>query len=101
MSVRILHAADLHLDSAFDGLSPEKAALRRAEFRRLPSILADEAVRLRADLLFLAGDIFDSGRVFPETAAALRSALSRLPIAVFIAPGSHGYDLMGPPWAEP
>ena len=100
MSVRILHAADLHLDAAFEGLSPEKAALRRAEFRRLPSILADEALRLRADLLFLAGDIFDSGRVFPETAEALRSALSRLTIPVFIAPGNHDYYSMRSPWAE-
>ena len=26
--IRILHAADLHLDSPFEGLSEEKAALR-------------------------------------------------------------------------
>ena len=29
--IRILHAADLHLDSPFEGLPEEKAALRRAE----------------------------------------------------------------------
>ena len=29
--IRILHAADLHLDSPFDALSEEKAALRRRE----------------------------------------------------------------------
>ena len=29
--IRILHAADLHLDSPFEGLPEEKAALRRNE----------------------------------------------------------------------
>ena len=29
--VKLLHAADLHLDSAFSALPPEKAAQRRAE----------------------------------------------------------------------
>ena len=100
MSVRILHAADLHLDAAFEGLSPEKAALRRSEFRRLPSILADEALRLRADLLFLAGDVFDSSRVYPETAEALSAALGRLAIPVFISPGNHDFYSMRSPWAE-
>ena len=33
--IRILHAADLHLDSPFDALSEEKAALRRREQREL------------------------------------------------------------------
>ena len=31
--VKLLHAADLHLDSAFSALPPEKAAQRRAEQR--------------------------------------------------------------------
>ena len=33
--IRILHAADLHLDSPFEGLPEEKAALRRAEQREM------------------------------------------------------------------
>ena len=31
--VKLLHAADLHLDSAFSALPPEKAVQRRAEQR--------------------------------------------------------------------
>ena len=30
-TLRILHAADLHLDSPFDGLTAAKAAVRRSE----------------------------------------------------------------------
>ena len=33
--IRILHAADLHLDSPFESLPEEKAALRRSEQRAL------------------------------------------------------------------
>ena len=35
--IRILHAADLHLDSPFQALGREKAALRRSEQRGLLS----------------------------------------------------------------
>ena len=99
MSVRILHAADLHLDAEFEGLSPEKAALRRRELRQLPGKIADEALRRDADLLFLAGDVFDSERVYPETLEALRTALSRLEIPVFISPGNHDYCSLRSPWS--
>ena len=34
-TLKILHAADLHLDSAFEGLSSGKASIRRAEQREL------------------------------------------------------------------
>ena len=43
--IRILHAADLHLDSPFNALSEEKAALRRREQRELLRSLA----RIRAE----------------------------------------------------
>ena len=38
--LRILHSADLHLDSPFEGLSAGKAAIRRGEQRELLSALA-------------------------------------------------------------
>ena len=98
MSIRILHAADLHLDAAFEGLPPEKAVLRRAEFRRLPGQIAAEAKNRGAEVLFLAGDVFDSDRVYPETLEALAAALSSLTIPVFIAPGNHDFYSLRSPW---
>ena len=41
--IRFLHAADLHLDSPFSGLSPERAAQRRKEQRTVPMQLAELA----------------------------------------------------------
>lgn len=100
MSVRILHAADLHLDAAFESLSPEKAALRRRELRLLPGKIADEARHRDADLLFLAGDVFDSERVYPETMEDFCTALSRLAIPVFISPGNHDCYSLHSPWVR-
>ena len=53
--IKILHAADLHLDSPFSGLSPEQAALRRKEQRQLPARLAELARIYGCDLFLLAG----------------------------------------------
>ncbi len=100
MSIRIIHAADLHLDPPFEGLPPEKAAQRRAELRRLPAQLAGAARRRQADLLLLAGDIFDGTRVYPETGEAFADALADLGIPVFIAPGNHDFYSLRSPWAR-
>ena len=56
-SIRIIHAADFHLDSPFQGLSAAKAALRREEQRELLSALAGLAVEESADLMLLSGDL--------------------------------------------
>ena len=39
--VRLIHAADFHLDSPFAGLDPEQAIRRRAEQRELLGRLAE------------------------------------------------------------
>lgn len=87
--LKIIHGADVHLDSPFAGLSPERAAQRRGEQRELLDRLAGLAREKQADLVLLAGDLLDSERVFRETAQALRSALGAVPCPVFIAPGNH------------
>ena len=89
--IRILHAADLHLDSPFESLNAEKAALRRREQRQLLMDIAALAREREADLLLLAGDVLDGAAVYRETADALREALKAVPCPVFIAPGNHDY----------
>ena len=98
--IRILHAADLHLDSPFQGLGREKAAQRRAEQRGLLGRIADVARREQADLLLLAGDLFDADDPYSETARLLEQTLPALGIPVFLAPGNH--DWYGPrsPWTK-
>lgn len=92
--VKIIHAADLHLDSPFAGLTPEKARQRRVECRDGLYRLSELARRERAQLVLMSGDLFDGGRVYPETLECLRAALREMGCPVFIAPGNH--DPYGP-----
>lgn len=87
--IRILHAADLHLDSPFSALSPEQAAQRRGEQRLLLRELFEAANQNSCDLVLLAGDLFDSDNVCPDTMEALRRAMAGCMAKIFIAPGNH------------
>ena len=92
--IKLIHGADLHLDSPFSGLTPEQAAARRQEQRELLDRLAGLAREQGADLVLLSGDLLDSSRTYRETAQALARSLGSLPCPVFLAPGNH--DFYGP-----
>ena len=97
--LNIIHAADLHLDSPFSGLSPERAAQRREEQRALLDRLAELANEEQADLVLLAGDLLDGSRVYRETVEALARTLSRIRAQVFISPGNHDFYSPSSPYA--
>lgn len=97
--MRIIHAADFHLDSPFDGLSPEQAVARRAEQRQILERLGDLARSSQADLILLPGDLLDSDHVYQETVEALSRTLGQLGVPVFIAPGNHDYYTNRSPYA--
>jgi len=96
--LKIIHAADLHLDSPFSGLSPELAAQRRGEQRLLLNDLTDLVKREEAHLVLLAGDLLDGSFVYRETVQALAHALGEMPCPVFIAPGNHDPNTPTSPW---
>lgn len=89
MALKILHAADFHLDSPFQRLDMEQAMQRRRELRELPGRLARAARAEGVDLVLLPGDLFDGERVYPESIQALTQALGSLEVPVVIAPGNH------------
>lgn len=95
--VKILHAADLHLDSAFVGLSQEAARARRAGQRALLETIVEKANELQADLLLLAGDILDGKNAYYETAATLSATLAKCTAQVFLVAGNHDpFDAASP-----
>lgn len=96
--MKILHAADFHLDSPFHRLDEARSLLRRGELRRLPARLAQLALSERVDLVLLPGDLFDGDRVYPETVEALTEALASIPAPVFISPGNHDHCRPGSPY---
>ena len=86
---KIIHSGDIHLDSGFSSLSKEEARIRRANSRALFSQLINIAKDENADVIILAGDIFDSYPIHPETEELFISELRRANIPIFITPGNH------------
>ena len=87
--MRLLHAADLHLDSPFRGLTAEKALQRRRESRAVLDAMAALAKDRAVDAVLLSGDLFDGGAVYRETLEHLSRTLGAMACPVFIAPGNH------------
>ncbi len=89
--MRLLHAADVHLDASYAGfgrLGKERADEVVAAFSRLP----ERAAEARADAVLIAGDLFDGPNTRPSTLAAVRDTLRRfidLCVPVFLVPGNH------------
>ena len=100
MSLRILHAADLHLDSPFEALGARQAARRREEQRALLLKLPELAARHGARLILLSGDLLDSDSAYPETARALSEVFEGCAARVFLAPGNHDYYSKNSPYAR-
>ena len=92
--LRILHAADLHLDSPFSGLTPQRAAQRREEQRQLLDGLVRLVEEEGVQLVLLPGDLLDGDRFYPETARALTRCLGAMGCPVLLSPGNH--DCYGP-----
>lgn len=100
MSIRFLHAADLHLDSPFEGLRAAQAAVRRSEQRALLQRMAELVQGEGLQLALLPGDLFDSALSFAETGEALSGCLRDMGVPVFIAPGNHDWYSAHSPYAR-
>lgn len=98
--LKILHTADLHMDSAFQGLGAGKAVVRRSEQRQLLSRLASLAREEQVDLVLLCGDLLDSDSSYFETGEQLITSLGSMGVPVFIAPGNHDFYSLRSPYAR-
>ena len=98
--IKILHAADLHLDSPFEGLPDAKAAQRRAEQRQLLMRIAQTANSEHVKLALFSGDLLDTGSAYMETGESLIGALGSIDAPVFIAPGNHDWYSPRSPYAR-
>lgn len=86
--MKLLHGADLHLDSPMTATPELQGALLS-----VPEKLAQLVRREGCDAVLLAGDLFD-GKPSRKSVDALRQALLKMAVPVFISPGNH--DFLGP-----
>jgi exonuclease SbcD len=82
--LRLLHTADVHLDSDSYG-----GAGHREHERGVLQRIVDRALDDAVDLMLIAGDLFDHARASDETVAFVRAELARLRQPVVILPSNH------------
>lgn len=104
MAAKLIHTADLLLDTCYAplALSPALARQRRARLREVLQRIVEHAREVKADAILVAGGLFDSAWVTRETVAHARDLFAGVsPLPVFIAPGAS--DPLGPasPYAQP
>lgn len=86
---KIVHFADMHFDTPFTArFSKEEAALARLGLRQVFSKIADMAKE--ADVLLIAGDLFDGANVSEDTLRFINRKFSELgDKRIFIVAGNH------------
>jgi len=99
MGLKILHSADWHLDSPFQGFTEQQRQFLKEAQRKIPGKVADLCRREDCDMMLLAGDLFD-GEASRETLELLKRELANCGVPVLIAPGNHDFCAEGSPWRE-
>lgn len=88
--IRILHCADIHLDSPFSAQTPNDAAERRRQLRQTFADMAEFAREKEVDLFLICGDLFDREYVTRDTADFVCRVFESAPKVRFvIIPGNH------------
>lgn len=95
--ISFIHAADLHLDTPFQGLThiPDTvfSDIRESTFRAFHR-LVDVAIQKQVDFVLLVGDLFDNERQSLKAQYQLRQGFDRLRehrIHVYMSYGNHDY----------
>jgi exonuclease SbcD len=95
--MKIVHFADLHLDSQFAWLGASGDVARRRREALRDALLSITALTrdIEADALFCGGDLYEQDFFTRDTGEFLKQTFAQLdPVPVYIAPGNH--DWYGP-----
>src|SRR5690625_446737 len=95
--ISFIHAADLHLDSPFKGLTrlPDVVfeTIRQSTFHAFDRLI-QTAINKNVDFVLLVGDLFDNERQGSKAQVHLRKSFERLEqygINVYLSYGNHDY----------
>lgn len=89
--MKIIHCADIHLDSSLSAhLDERRAKMRREEILNTFLKMIDYAAAHEVQAILIAGDLFDVRRVQAGVRAAVESAIRRHPdIGFYLLRGNH------------
>jgi hypothetical protein len=89
--MRVLHFANLHLEHSFaaEGLPPAVGQQLRGDLRGVLEALLALAAAESADLVTIAGGLYEQASATAGTADFLRSAFERCPVPVLMVPGPN------------
>lgn len=88
--MKLIHCADLHLDSRLANLPEEQAKVRRTELLGTFLRLTDYAEREKAAAVLISGDLFDTAVVSRQAKNTFLDAVRRHPgILFFYLRGNH------------
>lgn len=89
--MKIIHCADIHLDSSLSAhLDERRAKMRREEILNTFLKMIDYAAAHEVQAILIAGDLFDARRVQAGVRAAVESAIRRHPdIGFYLLKGNH------------
>ncbi len=90
--MRIIHTADLHLDSKIEGIPTEKSKTRRDEIVRSFERLVDFARENGVKAVIIAGDMFDTHKITLKTRERVFQCIKTNPNIDFLyASGNHDH----------
>ncbi|MEK7452838.1 MAG: DNA repair exonuclease [Patescibacteria group bacterium] len=89
--IKIIHTGDIHLGAKFSSFGKKASQQRQALLNSFKKIV-DETILRKANILLIAGDLFDSNFPSYDTVNLIKSELKKLDelnIFVAISPGTH------------
>ncbi|MBE6607710.1 MAG: hypothetical protein E7633_04050 [Ruminococcaceae bacterium] len=99
--IKLVHCADIHLDSAFASENAQKASVRRKELRETFKRMISEAKKFGADIVLIAGDLFDGKNTSKDTTDLIVSLFASFPECKFvISPGNHDFYTPDSVWSK-
>lgn len=89
--MKLIHCADLHLDSRMEsGLSSEKAQERRLELLRTFTRMVEQAEKEQVDAVLICGDLFDARTISVRARNCVMDAVRMHPqIMFYYLQGNH------------
>lgn len=88
--IRLLHCADLHIDSPFSKYPPSVREKKRADVMASFKAMIDYIISEKIEICLIAGDLFDSDNPSDASRKEVRAGFERArDCRFFISPGNH------------